>query len=66
MLTAEQFAQVCAYMEYSVDESVAGLVEDFAMDEADARELLLTAVRKRQEIDITDVHDELEGDVHGS
>lgn len=60
-ITALQFARLAAFLDHDFEETVVALVEDFGMTEADAREGLRTAVRERQEKDITDTHDDLLG-----
>jgi hypothetical protein len=65
MVSATQFAQLCAFREFPEDDVVKALVTDYGMDAEAAREKYRTVVRERQELDITDAHDEMEDDEHG-
>lgn len=60
MLSARHFARLCAGMGWDLDESVNALVEDHHLPRHEARALMNAELRKRQELDIEDVHDELE------
>lgn len=60
IVTAEQFAAFCAMAGYPIEDCIVEMVRDYPLSETQAREILLEARRERQEVDITDVHDELE------
>jgi hypothetical protein len=62
MLSAREYAKVCAFMGWPIEQSAVGLAKDHGLELDEARELIMTAVRQRQEIDIEDTHDELQED----
>jgi hypothetical protein len=64
MVSALEFARLCAFREFPEDDVVKALVEDYGMAEDEAREKYRIVVRERQELDITDVHDDMERE-HG-
>ncbi len=54
------FARIAAQRDFPVEEVVTALVEDFGMTPEDARAGYSQALRERQELDITDAHDEID------
>jgi hypothetical protein len=59
-IDADQFATLCAFQEFPIEECVPALMEDYGLSEADAREKANAAYRQRQEVAITDTHDDME------
>lgn len=57
-----EFAKLGAFLAWEVDPTVATMVDEYGVTAEEAREVLLDEIRKRQETDITDTHDEIEGD----